>query len=167
MRLITRAYLNSLISKQTNVIQERNKDVIEREYGIKPYKREGKSWLYKTSEVLEAGILFQDNLEGFYPIPGFEDKFWISKSALVLNINNMRPVKTCVGSDGYEHITLMFYGKKYRKRVHALMGKVFLGNPQVVNHKDLDKLNNNLSNLERSTHADNVQRAYGNNVSKR
>lgn len=100
---------------------------------------------------------------GFYPIPKFEEKFWISKEGKILNINNMCLVKTHIGTDLYEHVSLKYYGKTYRKRVHSIMGKVFLGNPKVVNHKDGIKNHNNLKNLERSTHSQNIKHAYNKN----
>ena len=43
------------------------------------------------------------------------------------------------------------------------MGKVFLGNPPVVNHIDGNKSRNVLSNLEKSTNSHNVKHAYDNN----
>lgn len=72
-------------------------------------------------------------------------------------------VKTHIGTDLYEHVTLNFYGKKYRKRIHSIMGVVFLGNPKLINHKDGIKNHNNLNNLERTTHSKNIKHAYDNN----
>lgn len=163
MRLLSRSFVNKLINDQFELDKELSKEKIYNLYNIKPYKREGKTWLYKLSDVLSIGITFEDNLEGFYPIPNFEDKFWISKESKIININNMTYVSTYIGSDLYEHVALRYYGKKYRKRVHSLMGKVFLGNPPVVNHIDGNKSRNVLSNLEKSTNSHNVKHAYDNN----
>lgn len=46
------------------------------------------------------------------------------------------------------------------------MGKAFLGNPQVVCHKDNNKSNNKLSNLKGATHKENIQDAYDDNLYK-
>lgn len=164
MKLISRKLLNELIRNQFGNNQELSKEQINIKYGVKPYKREGKTWLYNVSDVNKIGIKFKqsDITKGFYPIPYFEEKFWINKDGKVLNVNNNTIVKSYIGNDMYEHITLVFYGKKYRKRVHNLMGKVFLGNPQVVNHKDNVKSNNKLYNLEPSTHSRNIKHAYDN-----
>lgn len=162
MKLISRKLLNELIKTQFENNQELSKEQIHKKYGIKPYKREGKTWLYKISDANKIGIKFEqsDITEGFYPIPHFEEKFWINKEGKVLNVNNNKIVRSYIGSDMYEHITLEFYGKRYRKRVHNLMGVVFLGSPQVVNHKDTVKSNNKLYNLEPSTHSKNIKHAY-------
>lgn len=162
MELISRRFLNELINTQFGNKNELNKDKIEKLYGLKPYKRDGKILLYKVKDVNSIGIDFNqsDITDGFYPIPKFEEKFWINKKGNVLNVNENRVVKSDIGVDLYEHIILRFYGKKFRKRVHSLMGVVFLGSPQVVNHKDGNKSNNQLYNLEKSTHSKNIKHAY-------
>lgn len=163
MRLVTRAYVNKLIKEQFSVDKELNKDVIFAMYGIKPYKREGKSWLYLMGDIESIGLVCNIDTMGYAPIPHFEDKFWIDRRGTVLNITNGNIVKSYVGADEYEHITLRYHGKKYRKRIHSLMGKTYLGNPPMVNHIDGCKSNNNLTNLERSTNSANVKHAYDNN----
>lgn len=164
MRLVSRALVSKLIEDQFSITTATSKDKIYAKFKVKPYKREGKTWLYNVKDLESAGITFVDNLEGYYPIPKFKDKYWINKHADILNITTMKLVKTSIGTDGYEHVTLPYYGKKYRKRVHSLMGKVFLGNPPVVNHTDGVKHNNELYNLERSTHKDNIKHAYDNDM---
>lgn len=163
MELISRSLLNKLINTQFEAKQELCKDKIYKKYKIKPYKREGKIYLYKLSDVHSIGINYVIPKKGFYPIPSFEDKFWLSKDGEIMDVFNSRKISTHVGIDGYEHVTLNYYGKNYRKRVHSLMGKTFLGNPPVVNHIDGNKSNNVLSNLEKSTHQKNIQHAYDNN----
>lgn len=155
MELVSRAFLSKLIKSQLNK-EVQNKTEIYRLLKIKPYKKEGKSWLYKVSEINKVGIVYKRNIKGFQPIPKFEDKFWINKKGEVMNVTTEEIVKSYIGVDLYEHIILMYYGKKYRRRVHTLMGVTFLGNPQVVHHIDENKSNNNLSNLKRSTHKENI-----------
>ena len=54
--------------------------------------------------------------------------------------------------NGYYSVDLMKNGKRYKFRVHRLVAEAFIPNPDnlpQVNHKDEDKLNNNIaSNLE-------------------
>lgn len=96
-------------------------------------------------------------------IPNFEN-YGISVNAEIYNLKNNKKISTYIGIDGYEHCVLYKKGKRYRKRVHRLMGKTFLGNPEVVAHKDNNKANNKLENLKRSTHKENVQETYNDRV---
>lgn len=95
----------------------------------------------------------------FVKIPNFE-KYVINDLGEIYNTITNKKVSTYIGIDDYEHCILYMRGKKYRKRVHSLMGKAFLGNPQVVCHIDNNKSNNKLSNLKGSTHKQNIQDAY-------
>ena len=62
----------------------------------------------------------------------------------------------------YKHVTLSIDGKQKRMRVHRLVAEVFLDNPQnkpYVNHKDGNRGNNSVENLEWATPAENTQHA--------
>ena len=53
--------------------------------------------------------------------------------------------------DGYLKIRLVQGGKDITQRVHTLVARAFIPNPnnfETVNHKDGDKTNNNVDNLE-------------------
>lgn len=162
MELIARSFLSKLIQNQFDIEKEVQERDIRKQFDLKPYKREGKTLLYKVKDVNDKGIVYTRDLKGFYPIPNFEEKYWISKDGVIINVYTEKIIKTYIGTDLYEHVTLQFYNKAYRKRVHALMGKTFLGNPPVVNHRDGNKSNNCLDNLERSTHSENIKHAYDN-----
>ena len=63
---------------------------------------------------------------------------------------------------GYEYVSLRKDGNTKKMRVHRLVANAFLPNPEnlpVVNHKDENKLNNKLGNLEWCTHRYNAM--YG------
>ena len=52
---------------------------------------------------------------------------------------------------GYPKVTLMRDGKKHEKRIHKLTGEHFIPNPNnlpIVNHKDSDRSNHSVDNLE-------------------
>lgn len=60
-------------------------------------------------------------------------------------------------------------GKKVMKqiRVHQYVAKYFIENPEgkpMVNHKDGDKTNNHVDNLEWCTHKENMQHAFKNGL---
>lgn len=59
----------------------------------------------------------------------------------------------------YVSITLSLGLKRYTRSIHRLVAKAFLDNPEnkcCVNHKDHDRTNNNLSNLEWVTKSENA-----------
>ena len=63
--------------------------------------------------------------------------------------------------DGY--LTIQFNKKIYK--VHRLVAQAFIENPynkNEVNHKDMNKENNNVENLEWCTHLENMQHAFKN-----
>ena len=71
-----------------------------------------------------------------------------------------------LGRDGYYWVGLKGSNKRIRK-VHRLVAETFLPNPQnlpVVNHKDGNKLNNDVTNLEWCTHAENTAHAIANKL---
>jgi len=69
-----------------------------------------------------------------------------------------RILKQNKGSSGYLHISLWKHGKGYIINTHRLVALTFIQNklnlPQ-VNHKDLNKHNNNVENLEWITNKNN------------
>lgn len=60
-------------------------------------------------------------------------------------------------------------GKKKYIRIHRLVAELFLDNPNnytQINHKDGNKLNNSVNNLEWTTNSQNTQHGYDNNLYK-
>ena len=75
-----------------------------------------------------------------------------------------RKLTPFVGTDGYYHIRYKTVGDKYHEnRVHVVLAHCFIDNPnnyKYVNHKDSNKLNNNLDNLEWCTNSYNVKHGW-------
>ena len=64
---------------------------------------------------------------------------------------------------GYRRIHVSHEGKSYKFFVHRLVAEAFIDNPEklpVVNHKDGNKLNNSVNNLEWITYSGNLSHAY-------
>lgn len=100
-------------------------------------------------------------------------KYEITKDGKVFSSNNSnnnfqrKELKLREDKDGYYDVGLVYNDKGDRMpfRVHRLMALKFLPEIEghdVVNHKDLDKKNNSLDNIEWSTVAKNTQHGYDN-----
>lgn len=64
---------------------------------------------------------------------------------------------------GYLFVSLSKDGKRYLKKVHRLVAQAFIPNPfrkPQINHKNGDKTNNGIDNLEWVTNAENMLHAY-------
>lgn len=85
------------------------------------------------------------------PIKGFED-YKIDVLGNVYSPRTGKVMKTYTDRKGYERIDLKVNGKRYRnKSIHRLVALTFIPNPKKlpqVNHKDENKLNNRVENLE-------------------
>lgn len=65
--------------------------------------------------------------------------------------------------DGYLEVGIYKNNKRYYRRVHRLVAETFIPNPEnlpQVNHKDGNRSNNNVLNLEWCTCSQNVQHAF-------
>lgn len=72
-----------------------------------------------------------------------------------------------IGKQGYYLVNLSINGKCRTYQVHRLVAKAYLDNPDnlpAINHKDGNKLNNNVDNLEWCTQQHNVHHALENNL---
>ena len=64
---------------------------------------------------------------------------------------------------GYLILGLTRGGKRYTKAIHRLVAEAFIPNPNnlpEVNHKDTNRYNNSVENLEWITHGDNIKYSY-------
>ena len=69
--------------------------------------------------------------------------------------------------NGYHIISLSMNGKKYTRKIHRLVAIAFIENPlnlPEVNHKNGNKWNNDISNLEWVSSADNTYHAMENKL---
>lgn len=103
-------------------------------------------------------------------IPGFDGRYEISNQGRIRRVferfkklSQKEPfLKPSQDTAGYLRASLMRDGKLFRSGVHQLVALVFLGpcpDGFEVNHKDRNKHNNCIGNLEYVTHADNMAHA--------
>lgn len=79
------------------------------------------------------------------------------------NRNNWRPMSLSSDKDGYKLLIVRTKKKGFSRKIHRLIIETFVGKiPKglEINHKDGDKTNNNLYNLETVTHIENMRHAY-------
>ena len=109
-------------------------------------------------------------------IPGYEGQYEVSDTGLVrsmdriikhssgslMNISGLT-LSANVGNNGYLNLNLCKNGKRKNFNVHLLVAMAFLnhkphGFKLVVDHRDNDKLNNNISNLQIITNRKNTSK---------
>lgn len=88
--------------------------------------------------------------------------FLIGEHGVIMNRKTGRFLRPVLGRNGYYLVTLPMghRGKVKSIRVHKALAETFIPNPNnlpLVHHKDEDKQNNNLDNLEWTTNKDNVR----------
>lgn len=92
------------------------------------------------------------------PVVGFESRYLISDQGRLFSIKSGRLRKPKLTKDGYEVFALCKNGKSKHIAAHRLVAIAFIENPlglPCVNHKDENKRNNSVSNLEWITIKDN------------
>lgn len=97
------------------------------------------------------------------PVKGYEDFYSIDEFGNVYSFRSKKFLKPTKGNNGYYTIELNVKGKAKRLLVHRLVAQAYLPNPfnlPQVNHKDENKENNHISNLEWCTAKYNM--TYGN-----
>lgn len=101
------------------------------------------------------------------PIKDF-DGYFINIQGQVKSTRNCRGkkeiiLKCCENTSGYKTVNLYKNNKCYTKTLHRLIMKTFKKNPNnypCINHKDGNKFNNNIGNLEWCSYSHNNKEAY-------
>jgi hypothetical protein len=110
------------------------------------------------------------------PVKGFEEYYEVSEDGEIRTIERYITLPThkylkkqkiltqFVDGRGYMHVKLYDgKGKPKSTTTHRVVAMTFLENPEnlpEINHKDANKLNNCLSNLEWISRGDNIKHAY-------
>ena len=79
------------------------------------------------------------------------------------HIRKGRILKKTIGTTGYYNVNLSKDSKVRLLRVHTLVARAFIPNPnnyKLINHKDGNKLNNKVENLEWCDYSHNIKEAY-------
>lgn len=95
------------------------------------------------------------------------NNYYIYDTGDVLNITTNKILKGSIGENGYKYYRLSKNNKKQMFYAHRLVAEAFLINKDnlpLVNHKDGNKLNNSVDNLEWVNYSDNTKHAYENKL---
>lgn len=90
-------------------------------------------------------------------IPGYEGKYAITEDGKIYSYRSKKFINPYIDDHGYRRVDLG--DKKYR--IHVLLGRIFIPNPEnlpTIDHIDRNKLNNDLTNLrwaDRKTQVEN------------
>jgi hypothetical protein len=108
--------------------------------------------------------------EVWAPVPGYEGRYDVSADGQIMRVRNVhgatpgRLIGQDVDARGYSRVTLYSGTRGTAKThfIHRLVAAAFLGpRPKgyQVNHRDANKLNNDLDNLEYVTPKQNIEHA--------
>ena len=146
--------LGNVWSKVTSNMLKPNKNQ------VRLYTKENPKGNCRSINKMLKQIFAEEIEEEFKQIPNWE-RYSISKCGKVKDNEQGIIVKPYLKPDGYLTVTLMSKSKKGNmKHLHVLLAETFIPNPNnlpQVHHKDVNKLNNNLSNLEWVTIMENTQ----------
>lgn len=112
---------------------------------------------------------YNEALENFVDIQGYEGFYKINTSGDVLSVRSGKLLKAGKNKQGYMNVVLSKDGKAKTHKVHRLVALAFIPNPNnypFINHKDENKTNNRVENLEWCNHSMNLVHAYRNGLNK-
>lgn len=95
----------------------------------------------------------------------YNDKYEVSDTGMVRRKETHHIHSGCVDGNGYISVKLIFEKSKQRRYyIHRLVAEHFLGETDIkdkeVNHKDGNKANNKVENLEWVSHRENILHSY-------
>lgn len=100
----------------------------------------------------------------------FLPKLFITKDGRVIStLRNNRTLKTQLSKKGYPRVRITSDRIKYTFNIHRLVAENFISNTEnksTINHKDGNKLNNHISNLEWMTNTENMRHAFDTGIRK-
>jgi len=111
------------------------------------------------------------DINNFFDVYGYEGLYKISKDGIIINQQRGNILKPKIQYDGYLQVCLHNKTNKKFRLIHRLVGETFIPNPlnyPQINHKDGNKQNNCVGNLEWVTASQNILHSFqtGLNIGK-
>ena len=106
-------------------------------------------------------------MEIWKDIPGTDGEYKISNYGKVMTAKTGRILTPVLDERGYERVCLFKKDRNRRHKVHRLVAITFIPNPdnkEQVNHKDGNKRNNSVDNLEWVTNEENMHHSRANGL---
>ena len=97
-----------------------------------------------------------------------DNNYLVSNWGRVFSVRKMKVLTPKHNHDGYLRIQLWSHRKSCFIAIHRLIAEAFIPNPdgkKTVNHKDGNKQNNRVENLEWATQQENIQHAWNTGLS--
>lgn len=124
--------------------------------------------LLASANSLTVQIFDENVKEEWHDVKGYNGRYQVSNLGRVRSNfsgkwKNLKPHNT----KGYLIVALSYKGKVTKRSVHVLVAEAFIENPEnkpLVNHKDANPMNCQVSNLEWSTYSENTIHAFNNGL---
>ena len=138
-------------------------------------------WKFKDNKITEYNKnKYIDDIKDYISLGKIDEydfsNYYINKEGIIINTKyKNRKIKNFIDGNNYKKVYLYYEdNKKNQYRLHRLIAKYFLENGNkyyndenyIINHKDKNKLNNNVSNLEWITQKDNTVHGRGRKIAK-
>lgn len=165
-------YPKYMINKNGDILNiMKNKKLIISSNGVyQLYNKIGKQYFNPKKLLVQVfPELFETKNEEWKIIANTDNRYEVSNLGNVRNNENKEPLKPAISS-GYYKVVIRNNNRIFHKFIHRLVLEAF-GSPRpsdmhTVNHMDMNKLNNNISNLEWATQSEQLKHAYANRYIK-
>lgn len=109
-------------------------------------------------------------MEIWKPVVGYEGLYEVSNMGNVFSLLSNRNLDCGLTTKKYKRVCLSIEGEKKFHHIHRLVAEAFIPNPEhlpQVNHKDGNKQNNCVENLEWCDNSQNQYHAYDTGLKKK